>query len=152
VAKGSIHNGVWSSPAAAALGKFIEARTYLKSALSSWEPAYREAAPSPMRVHILKMLYRTLICTGHVDQARFCRDEALAEARRISNYDLASMLRHIWYGEWAVGDVKSVPRGRWFSIRGLTGRFARLEPVVDVHIWSQLEATLWSRESPICAG
>lgn len=34
-------------------------------------------------------------------------DEALAEARRLSPYSLASMLRHVWYGHWAIGGVES---------------------------------------------
>jgi class 3 adenylate cyclase/predicted ATPase len=91
------------------LGKFIDARTYLENARSSWDAAYRALAPLPEdpQVHILKFLYRTLVCTGHIDQARLRRDEALTEARRISPYNLASMMRHVWYGEWATGDVKS---------------------------------------------
>jgi predicted ATPase len=91
------------------LGKLIDARTYLENALSSWDAAYRALAPLPEDpyVHILKFMYRTLVCTGHIDQARLRRDEALAEARRISPYNLASMMRHVWYAEWAIGDDKS---------------------------------------------
>jgi predicted ATPase len=93
------------------LGKFIEARAYLESALSSWDPAHRAVAPLPEDpyVHILKFLYRTLVCIGHLDQARLRRDEALVEARHISPYNLASMMRHVWYGDWAIGDAKSGP-------------------------------------------
>jgi class 3 adenylate cyclase/tetratricopeptide (TPR) repeat protein len=91
------------------LGKFIDARAYLESALSSWDPAYRVGAslPEDPYVHILKILYRTLVCIGHIDQARTRRDEALAEARRISPYNLASILRHAWYVDWAIGGEKS---------------------------------------------
>jgi class 3 adenylate cyclase/predicted ATPase len=90
------------------LGKFIDARTYLETALSLWEPSYRALGPLPedTHVHILKFLYRTLVCIGYVDQARLRRDEALAEARRISPYNLASMLRHVWYGDWAIGGLE----------------------------------------------
>lgn len=60
-------------------------------------------------MHILKFLYRTQVCIGHLDQARERRGEALAEARRISPYNLASMMRHVWYGDWAIGDGTSAP-------------------------------------------
>jgi len=91
------------------LGKFIDARSYLESALSLWDASYRALGPLPEdpHVHILKFLYRTLICIGDIDQARLQRDEAMAEARRTSPYNLASMLRHIWYGDWAIGGVEA---------------------------------------------
>jgi predicted ATPase len=91
------------------LGKFIDARAYLETALSSWDPSYRALGPLPEdpHVHILKFLYRALVCIGHVDQARKCRDDALTEARRVSPYNLASMLRHVWYGDWAIGGAES---------------------------------------------
>jgi tetratricopeptide (TPR) repeat protein len=91
------------------LGKFIDARAYLEDALSCWHPSHRAVAPTPEDpyVHILKMLYRTLVCTGQVDQARARRDEALAEARRISPYSRASMLRQVRYGDWAIGGAKT---------------------------------------------
>jgi predicted ATPase len=91
------------------LGKFIDARSHLERALTLWSPAHSVVAPSPEdpRVHILKMIYRALVCLGDIDQARLCRDEALAEARRISPYTLSSMLRHVWYGDWAIEGVTS---------------------------------------------
>jgi class 3 adenylate cyclase/tetratricopeptide (TPR) repeat protein len=91
------------------LGKFVDARAYLESALSLWDPSYRALGPLPEdpHVHLLKFLYRTLICIGDIDQARLRRDEALAEARRTSPYNLASMLRHVWYGDWAIGGAES---------------------------------------------
>jgi class 3 adenylate cyclase/tetratricopeptide (TPR) repeat protein len=87
------------------LGKFINSRSYLERALSLWDPAYRTLGPLPEdpHVHALKFLYRALICVGDIDQARLRRDEALTEARRTSPYNLASMLRHVWYGDWAIG-------------------------------------------------
>jgi tetratricopeptide (TPR) repeat protein len=69
----------------------------------------RVPLPEDPYVHILKFLYRTLVCIGDLDQARLRRDEALAEARHISRYNLASMMRHVWYGDWAIGDAKSAP-------------------------------------------
>jgi class 3 adenylate cyclase/tetratricopeptide (TPR) repeat protein len=91
------------------LGKFTNARAHLEGALSSWNPSYRALGPLPEDpyVHILKFLYRALICVGDLDQARRRRDEALAEARRTSPYNLASMLRHVWYGDWAIGATES---------------------------------------------
>jgi predicted ATPase len=91
------------------LGKFIDSRSYLENALSLWDPSYRVLGPLPEdpHVHALKFLYRTLVCIGDIDQARLRRDEALAEARRTSPYNLASMLRHVWYGDWAIGGVES---------------------------------------------
>jgi class 3 adenylate cyclase/tetratricopeptide (TPR) repeat protein len=90
------------------LGKFIDSRSYLESALSLWDSSYRVLGPLPEdpHVHALKFLYRTLICIGDIEQARLRRDEALAEARRTSPYDLASMLRHVWYGDWAIGGAE----------------------------------------------
>jgi predicted ATPase len=87
------------------LGKFPEARTYLETALTVWDPSYHALGPLPEdpHIHILKFLYRTLLCTGHLDQGRRCRDDALAESRQTSPYNLASMLRHVWYGDWAIG-------------------------------------------------
>jgi hypothetical protein len=84
------------------LGKFIDARAYLENALSTWDLAHRAVAPLPEDafVHILKFLYRTLVCTGNINQAQGYRDQALEEARRISPYNLASMMRHVWYGDW----------------------------------------------------
>ena len=91
------------------LGKFVDARAFLEGALSFWDPSHRALGPLPEDpyVHILKFLYRTLLCIGHVDQAQVRRDEALAEARRLSPYSLASMLRHVWYGDWAIGGVET---------------------------------------------
>src|SRR5215469_3755555 len=31
------------------------------------------------------------------------RRSGAGEARRLSPYSLASMLRHVWYGDWAIG-------------------------------------------------
>jgi predicted ATPase len=92
------------------LGKFIDARPYSENALSSWDPSYRAlaVATQDLYVHILSNLSRTLLYLGYVDQARLRRDEALAEARRLSPYNLAFALNQAWYGvDWASGEVSS---------------------------------------------
>ena len=55
------------------------------------------------------MLSRTSLCLGYVDRARLHRDEALAEARRLSPNTLAFALGEAWYGDWAIEGVKSAP-------------------------------------------
>jgi predicted ATPase len=54
-------------------------------------------------------LSRTLLCVGYLDQARLRRDEALAEARRLSPYNLVFALCQAWYGDWASEGVESAP-------------------------------------------
>jgi class 3 adenylate cyclase/tetratricopeptide (TPR) repeat protein len=85
-------------------GKFVEARTYYGAALSLWEPVYSPSVPSPDDPHVasLIVLSRTLLCLGCVDQARLRRDEALAEAQRISPYNRAYALCDAWSGDWAI--------------------------------------------------
>ena len=70
-------------------GKFDEARAYYENALSLWDPTYRAFASTlDPYVVILTFLSRTLLCLGYVDQARLRQDEALAEARRRSPFNL----------------------------------------------------------------
>jgi class 3 adenylate cyclase/predicted ATPase len=92
-------------------GKFVDARDYLENALSLWDPTFRRfwASPDDLYVVILIFLSRTLLCLGYVDQARLRRDEALAEARRLSPYNLVVALCHAWYGDWASEGVESAP-------------------------------------------
>ena len=86
------------------LGKFTDVRAYLENALSLWDPTHRAFAPTAedpsvgARFH----LFRTLLCLGHLDEARKWRDEALAEAERLSPFMRAFALRQAWYGNWAV--------------------------------------------------
>jgi class 3 adenylate cyclase/predicted ATPase len=95
------------------LGKFIEARGYHEKALPLLDPTYRALAPTPEDpyVVVLSHLSRTLLYLGYVDQARLRRDEALAEARRLSPYNLAFNLAfalcHSWFGDWAAEGVQS---------------------------------------------
>jgi class 3 adenylate cyclase/predicted ATPase len=91
------------------LGKFIDARAYVENALSLWDPMYRAHLPTPedSYVSVLIPLFRSLLCLGYVDQARLRRDEALAEARRLSPYTLAHALCDAWYVYWAIEGLKS---------------------------------------------
>jgi class 3 adenylate cyclase/predicted ATPase len=93
------------------LGKFIDARAYYEKALSLWEPSLRDHV-SPQDVYVSALIYfsRALFCLGYLDKARLWRNEALAEARRLSPYNEVFALRHAWYGDWAMDGVKSVQR------------------------------------------
>jgi predicted ATPase len=90
-------------------GKFVDARAYLENALSLWDPTFRRswASPDDPYVQILIFLSRTLLYLGYVDQAQLRRDEALAEARLLSPYNLVFALCHAWYGDWASEGVES---------------------------------------------
>jgi predicted ATPase len=91
-----------------AFGKFIDARASYENALSLWNPTdHAFAVSSEGRAMILINLFKTLLCLGHVDQARFRRDEALAEARWRSPYHRANVLCHAWHGDWAMEGGKS---------------------------------------------
>ena len=93
------------------LGKFIDARAYYENALSLWEPSFRNRATSPQDVYVSALIYfsRALFCLGYLEQARLRKDEALAEARRLSPYNEVFALRHAWYGDWATEGVRSAP-------------------------------------------
>jgi hypothetical protein len=82
-------------------GNLVDARDYLENALSLWDPTFRRfsALPDDPYVQILIFLSRTLLYLGYVDQARLRRDEALAEARRLSPYNLVFALCIAWYGD-----------------------------------------------------
>ena len=72
-----------------------------------FEPSRR--FPDDPRVQALICLSRTLLYLGYLDQARLRRDEALAEARQLSPYNLVFALCQAWYGDWASEGVKSAP-------------------------------------------
>ena len=95
-------------------GKLLDARANLENALSLWDPTFRRFSPSPedTYVQILIFLSRTLLYLGYVDQARLRRDEALAEARRLSPYNLVFALCFAWYGDWASEGAESAPTRR----------------------------------------
>ena len=86
------------------LGKLTDVRAYLQDALSLWEPTHRAFAPTAEDPYVGAMFHlsRTLLCLGHLDQARLRRDEALAEAQRLSPFMRTFALRQAWYGDWAI--------------------------------------------------
>ena len=82
------------------LGKFIDARANCENALSLADSKLRAmAGAAPEDPHVSNLLYlsRALLCLGYLDQARLRRDEALAEARRLSPYNIAYSLCLAWY-------------------------------------------------------
>jgi predicted ATPase len=91
------------------LGKFIDARAYYENALSLWDPMHRASATSPEDPYVsgLTYLFRTLLCLGYVDQGRLRRDEALAEARRLTPHTLAFTLCQAWLGDREIEQVKA---------------------------------------------
>jgi predicted ATPase len=92
------------------LGKFIDARTYYESALSLWDPAYRDFASVTDDGYISALIHlsRALLCLGYVDQGRLRRDQALAEARRVTPANVALALRLAWWCDWAIEGMKAV--------------------------------------------
>jgi len=94
------------------LGKFIDGRGYLENGLSLWDSTFRAFGASPDDPHVQALIHlsRTLACLGYVQQARMWRDEALAEARRLSPYNVAFALYQAWFGDWAMEGAGSAPR------------------------------------------
>jgi tetratricopeptide (TPR) repeat protein len=93
------------------LGKFIDARNYFEDYLSVWDPQYGGFDVNPSDGYVTTLIYlaRTLLCLGHLDQARLRREQALSEARRISAFNLVFALCNAWYFDWAIHGVKSAP-------------------------------------------
>jgi predicted ATPase len=93
------------------LGKFIDGRVHLENGLSHWDPTFRASWALPDDAYAVAVLHlsKTLLYLGYVDQARLRRDEALAEARRISPYNMVWTLCHAWYGDWASEGMESAP-------------------------------------------
>lgn len=91
------------------LGKFSDVRAYHESVFSLWDPSYRAFAPTAEDPHVGAMMhfFRTLLCLGHLDEARSRRDEALAEAHGLSPFMRAFALRQAWYGDWAIEGAPS---------------------------------------------
>jgi len=95
------------------LGKFTEARAYHENGLSKLDPSYRALWPTPEDPYIvvLSHLSRTLLYLGYIDQSSLPRNEALAEARRLSAYNLAFnvafALCQRWCGDWAAAGPQS---------------------------------------------
>jgi predicted ATPase len=92
-----------SGTACTFLGKFIEARAHFENYLSLWNPTYRAFWPSPEDLWVASLLNlsRTLLCLGYIDQALLRRNEALAEARRLSPFSLVHALAFVLIGDLA---------------------------------------------------
>lgn len=91
------------------LGKFSDVRAYHENVFSLWDPTYRAFAPTAEDPYVGAMMhfFRTLVCSGHLDEARSRRDEALAEAQGLSPFMRAFALRQAWYGDWAIEGAPS---------------------------------------------
>jgi class 3 adenylate cyclase/tetratricopeptide (TPR) repeat protein len=91
------------------LGKFIDVRAYHETVFSLWDRTHRAFAPTAEDPYVGATLhfFRTLLCLGHLDEARSRRDEALAEARGLSPFMRAFALRQAWYGDWAIEGASS---------------------------------------------
>jgi tetratricopeptide (TPR) repeat protein len=91
------------------LGRFIDARAHSENALSLWDPTFRALSPMPEDPHVRSLIFlsRALLCLGYLDQARSRRNEALADARRLSPYNLIFGQCIAWYGDWAIEGVGS---------------------------------------------
>jgi predicted ATPase len=103
---GSVNSGA----VCAVLGKFVDARAHSEKALSLWDPMFRAFAASPEDPYVMAGLYlfRTLLCLGYADEARWRRDTALAEARLLSPYKQVYARCLAWIGgDWAIEGVKS---------------------------------------------
>jgi hypothetical protein len=95
------------------LGRFTDARAYEESALSLWDPTYRAFATAAVDPYVVMRmrLSRTLLCLGYVDQANSRREEALAEAQRLSPSTAAWALTVAWPSDWAMDEgAKSAAR------------------------------------------
>jgi predicted ATPase len=92
------------------LGKFTDARSYIETALPSWRSEYRAFAASPDDPYVQALLHlsRALTSLGYIDKARFRRDQAVVEARRISPYNVVFALGQAFHGvDWAINGLQS---------------------------------------------
>jgi hypothetical protein len=91
------------------LGKFTDVRAHHESVFSLWDPTYRAFAPTAEDPYVGATVhfFRTLLCLGHLDEARSRRDESLAEAQSLSPFMRAFALRQAWYGNWAIEGAQS---------------------------------------------
>jgi class 3 adenylate cyclase/tetratricopeptide (TPR) repeat protein len=90
------------------LGNFVDARAYFEHYLSVWDPQYRGFVEAPTDGYVANLLYlsRTLLCLGHLDQARLRFEQALTEARRLSQFNVVFALCNAWYCDWAIHGPK----------------------------------------------
>ncbi|QQN63449.1 AAA family ATPase [Bradyrhizobium diazoefficiens] len=80
-------------------GRFTDARPLHEQALALWDSSFRELLPVPEDTFVLVSLKlaRTLLCLGHIDQAREHRDNGLMEARSLSPFTQAMALYLNWF-------------------------------------------------------
>jgi tetratricopeptide (TPR) repeat protein len=90
-------------------GNFIDASAHYRNALQPWDPRYRSFWGSPEDPYLVMLTWFgiTLLCLGHVDEARSRLEEALTEARRCSPYDLTYVLSNARIAEWAMWGMNS---------------------------------------------
>jgi hypothetical protein len=86
------------------LGEWIAARDYLERGLLLYDPArrssYAELTVDDTHVVLLTYLAWTLLCLGHLNQARAKREAALAEARLLAGaFTLAHSLSRATHAE-----------------------------------------------------
>jgi tetratricopeptide (TPR) repeat protein len=84
------------------LGEFTVSREDLEQGLALFDPTdrlfYTEVLPYDPLVVLLAISAPALACLGHLDQAVSRRDEALAEARRLSHpHTVALALAWVWW-------------------------------------------------------
>jgi predicted ATPase len=85
------------------LGEFVQARAWLEQVLALYDPANRRPVLDE-RVAALSNLYSVLSTLGYPEQGLARRDEALAEARRVSYpFPLADALLWSFIGDWGSG-------------------------------------------------
>jgi predicted ATPase len=89
------------------LGEFIEGRAYLEEALGLYDRAHRPFYSELLSYDALVLLRMhsswSLACLGHLDQAFFQSDAALAEAPRLSHPPtLGTALAAAWWTGWFV--------------------------------------------------
>jgi class 3 adenylate cyclase/predicted ATPase len=91
------------------LGNFVDAQAYLEHSLSVWDPKYQRFVTAPGDGYITNLLYlsRTLLCLGHLDRARLRCEQALTEARQLSQFNVVFALCNTWYVDWAIHGMKT---------------------------------------------
>jgi predicted ATPase len=84
------------------LAEFGEARSRSEKALALYDPTHRRSLENAHAATLCD-ISRELLCLGYLDQARIYQDQALAEARKLSEgYTLAYSLAVGCQGDWGV--------------------------------------------------
>jgi class 3 adenylate cyclase/predicted ATPase len=87
------------------LGKFLDACACYEEAIPLWDPMHRTLTSWRLEdSYVTSLIHysRALLCLGHVDQALLRRDQALAETRRLSSYNVVFARCHSWFGDWVI--------------------------------------------------